>query len=114
MIDEAIERFQQIDKLIQKQKTGNAAELAQTIGVSKRTVYRIIKLMKKLGAPIEYNVLMKSYFYKQEGNFVCAFTYGVNNDTLEKGELQKLKLSVCGITEYLAKLNASLGLNSNN
>lgn len=39
MINEILERIQHIDTLIQAHKTGTPAELAQTIGVSERTIY---------------------------------------------------------------------------
>lgn len=45
---EFLERFQQTDTLIQEHKTGTPADLAQTVGVLKRTIYQYKRVMKNL------------------------------------------------------------------
>ena len=62
MISNIIERIQRIDILIQANKTGCPAKLAQTIGVSERTIQRTIKQMKILGAPNSYDCFKKTYY----------------------------------------------------
>lgn len=113
MIDTILKRFQQIDTLIQKKKTGTAAELAEKIGVSKTTIYRTIKLMKKLGAPVAYNVLTSCYYYRNEGSFVCRFSNGVNDIIIEEVQSNKLIPSIASMTEYLEILNSTIGFNNN-
>lgn len=76
MKHEFLERFQNIDTLIQEHKTGTPADLAQTIGVSKRTIYKYIRVMKNLGAPIAFNAMTRTYYYTIEGSFVCFLLQG--------------------------------------
>lgn len=114
MINEILERFKQIDMLIQEHKTGTPAALAQTVGVSKRTIYKYIRLMKKRGAPIAYNILAKSYYYETEGCFVCAFTNRIKNENLEKTGLKKIKMKIKTMKEYFEIMNATLGFTNNN
>lgn len=71
-----IERFQKIDKLIQKKATGNATELAQKIGVSRRTIIEFIAVMKQLGAPIYFDKYKNSYSYIEQGYFNISFVRG--------------------------------------
>ena len=54
-----------IDQLIKAEKTGTPDQLAEKIEVSVRQVYRIIDLMKNLGAEIEFCRYKQTYRYKQ-------------------------------------------------
>jgi biotin operon repressor len=68
-----IERVKRMDKLIQLKATGTPKELSIKIGISERGVFDNIKKMKKLGAPIEYCKINKSYIYTKPSNFQCYF-----------------------------------------
>lgn len=68
-----INRFQTIDRLIQKKATGTSEQLAEKIGVSKRTIIEFINLMKERGAPIYFCKIKKSYCYKEDGHFNISF-----------------------------------------
>lgn len=68
-----INRFQTIDRLIQKKATGTSEQLAEKIGVSKRTIIEFINLMKERGAPIYFCKIKKSYCYKEDGYFNISF-----------------------------------------
>lgn len=68
-----INRFKTIDRLIQKKATGSPKELANRIGVSRRTVIEYIAVMKDLGAPIYFSKSKISYCYKVEGSFNISF-----------------------------------------
>ncbi|MFC2187710.1 HTH domain-containing protein [Fulvivirgaceae bacterium LMO-SS25] len=58
------ERTKYLIELIEKQKTGSPDELARRIGVSKRTVYRILEDLKFFHPKkIIYNHEKKSYIF---------------------------------------------------
>ena len=73
MVDDIIKRLQRIDQLIREENTGQPALLAKTIGVSERTIYEDLKLMKKIGAPIEFCSDTQSYHYTTEGSLIVGF-----------------------------------------
>ncbi len=68
-----INRFKTIDRLIQKKATGTSEQLAEKIGVSKRTTIEFINVMREFGAPIYYCKIKKSYCYKDKGHFNISF-----------------------------------------
>ncbi len=68
-----IELMERIDQLIRMQATGNSAELASRLKISKTKLYRIINIMKKLNAPIDYNVSIQSFVYVEEVGFKFGF-----------------------------------------
>lgn len=107
MIKEIIERLQCIDTLIQEHKTGTAADLGEVIGVSERTIYKYLKMMKRHGAPIAFNAFTKTYYYKKEGSFVFAFSFSVSNDP------DTMNLSVISISELLQQMNKNMMLHNN-
>ncbi|THU39311.1 HTH domain-containing protein [Niastella caeni] len=107
MINEIIERFQHIDTLIQEHKTGTPSELAGTVGVSERTIYKYIRLMKNLGAPIAFNTLTKTYYYTLEGSFICAFSFS------EKSVSDKIRLSFISMGELIEQMSKNMTLNNN-
>jgi predicted DNA-binding transcriptional regulator YafY len=71
-----IKRFQTIDRLIQRKATGNSEQLAQKIGVSRRTIIEFIAVMKEMGAPIYFDKIKNSYCYSELGHFNISFTRG--------------------------------------
>ena len=79
-----IYRIERIDQLIRMKATGTPVQLAKRLETSERTIYDIIKLMKKIGAPIYYCRYRKSYCYRKDVNFSFGFT-------LIKNETYKLK-----------------------
>ena len=68
-----LEKINQLDYLIHEQQTGSPANLGQKIGVSERSIFDYLKLMKELGAPIIYSRLRSSYIYRVEGRFNIRF-----------------------------------------
>lgn len=68
------ERLQTIDYLIRIKGTGKPAQLAKRLRISERTLYEFLKLMKDLGAPIEYDRYKESYYYGEKGGFNIKFT----------------------------------------
>ena len=68
-----IRRFQTIDYLIQKRRTGTASQLAERLEVSERTAKEFIAIMKELGAPIYFDRARGSYCYREAGGFNIFF-----------------------------------------
>jgi hypothetical protein len=66
-------KINQLDHLIHEQCTGSPANLGQKIGVSQRSVFDYLKLMKDMGAPISYSRVKTSYFYQSDGRFNIRF-----------------------------------------
>jgi len=77
-----IERIILIDNFIRKKSTGKPDELAQRLGISRRSLFGTLNFMKaSLKAPIVYKKEENSYVYQEDGLF--CFTY----DTKQKGEI---------------------------
>ena len=71
-----IKRIQQIERinaLIRRKGTGTPAELAKKLNVSERTVYNLIDLMIRMGAPIYYCNERKSFCYEYDVEFSIGF-----------------------------------------
>ena len=68
-----IEKVERIDRHIREGSTGKAEDLAEKIGVSKRSVFNYIRWMKKRGAPIIYSRIQRSYIYRYDVEFVATF-----------------------------------------
>ncbi len=68
-----LECIERIDQLIRLQATGSSSVLAKKLGISKTKLYRIIKIMKELNAPIEYDVAIQSFVYEAEVGFKFGF-----------------------------------------
>mgnify|MGYP001548330534 CR=1 FL=1 len=68
------DRLQTIDYLIRIKGTGKPAQLAKRLCISERTLYEFLKMMKELGAPIEYDRYKESYYYSEKGGFNIRFS----------------------------------------
>lgn len=68
-----IELMERIDQLVRMKATGNPVELAKRLGISKTKLYRTIKTMKALNAPLEYDCSMQSYIYVKTVGFKFGF-----------------------------------------
>jgi predicted DNA-binding transcriptional regulator YafY len=73
MQKEIFQRLTRIDHLIRIKGTGTPSELADKIGISERSTYEYIRLMKEFGAPVNYSRQRKSYYYREEGRFLISF-----------------------------------------
>jgi predicted DNA-binding transcriptional regulator YafY len=73
MQKEIFQRLTRIDHFIRIKGTGTPSELAGKIGISERSTYEYIRLMKDFGAPVGYSRQRKSYFYKEQGQFLISF-----------------------------------------
>lgn len=73
MQKEIFRRIKRIDHLIRIKGTGNPPQLASKLGISERSIYEYLNLMKDLGAPIKYCHVRESYYYDEEGSFTICF-----------------------------------------
>lgn len=67
------ERLELLDVIIRRRQSGSADQIAHKLGVSRRTVFEYIEILKSLGADIEYDNYRKSYHYKHGGKFYFKF-----------------------------------------
>ncbi len=78
-------KLERLDQLIRLKATGNPEELSDKLDTNKRTIYRIINELKKIGCPIYFSKERNSYCYKYEGELIIKF------DKVEKQELTEIK-----------------------
>jgi predicted DNA-binding transcriptional regulator YafY len=72
-MEEILSRLERIDRLIRIKGTGSAMELARKIGVSRRSVFDYLNILKDRGAPIKYSLKRKTYYYEEDGFFNFSF-----------------------------------------
>ena len=73
IITEHIEIIERMDQLIRLQATGTPESFASRLQISKTKLYRLIKLMKRLNAPIEYDNAVQSFVYEEAVGFSFGF-----------------------------------------
>ena len=73
MAKSGITKVQTMDWHIKRKATGNPKEFARRLGISERSLYEYLNLMKELGAPINYCYIRQSYYYECEGNLIIRF-----------------------------------------
>ncbi|MCG8390623.1 MAG: HTH domain-containing protein [Cytophagales bacterium] len=62
-LQQIIKRYLEIDRLITNQQSGDAEELAKTLGISKRQVYNYLNAMQALGRNVKFNPRKRTYTY---------------------------------------------------
>jgi predicted DNA-binding transcriptional regulator YafY len=68
-----IERLKKMDDLIFKKATGNSNEFAKQMNVSPAQLFKDMKEMRELGAPIKYSQENRSYFYTNDCKLILDF-----------------------------------------
>ena len=63
----------QLDQFIRQRGTGSPSEFARKLGISERSLYEYLKVLKELGAPIKFSRQDHSYYYSEEGQFHIRF-----------------------------------------
>jgi len=58
-----VNRLQLLNEIIEKQRSGSPQQLADMLGINKRTLYDWISLLKSFGAEIEYDRKQHTYKY---------------------------------------------------
>lgn len=75
MTHESFKRIERIDQLIRIKGTGTAEQLAEKLGISRRSVFNLLNEMKEKGAPIKFDQYRGSYYYDEEGYFKISFYF---------------------------------------
>ncbi len=86
---ERIELMKRVDALIRRKATGTPQDLARKLNKSESFVYRLIRSMRDMGAPIEYSESRGSYYYEYEVNFKVGFMDISNKTTKIVGGMKK-------------------------
>jgi biotin operon repressor len=74
MTQESFKRIERIDHLIKIKATGTPDQLAYKLGMSRRSVFDYINLMKLNGAPIKFCHFRQTYYYEEQGSFKIKFS----------------------------------------
>jgi predicted DNA-binding transcriptional regulator YafY len=72
-VKRAIDIILYIDHCIRSKSARSPKEMAEKIGISERQLYKYLRLMKKMGAPIEYKRNIRMYKYRENGSFFIGF-----------------------------------------
>lgn len=70
---EKLNTIERLDQLIRLQATGNPKVLSNKLGVSRKTIYNLIGLMKEMDALVEYCVKNQSYYYASNFELMIGF-----------------------------------------
>jgi len=70
---EKLNAIKRLDQLIRLNATGTPSKLSNKLGISRRSVFDLINLMKAMNAPIDYCNYSQSYFYEYECELVIDF-----------------------------------------
>jgi predicted DNA-binding transcriptional regulator YafY len=68
-----LHRLIRLDYLIHLKSTGTPANCANKIGISERSLYDYLKMLKEMGAPIKFSRNRGTYYYNEEGRFRVSF-----------------------------------------
>ncbi len=73
MLQKQINRLQYIEQLIRQRRTGNAAEFARRLGISRRQLYYWLEELKDMGLEIGYNRAIRSYIFLKPYKIEISF-----------------------------------------
>ena len=68
-----IERLRTMDYHIRTRNTGSPGEFAAKMGISERSLYDYLNVLKELGAPVAFSFQENSYIYYEEGKLKISF-----------------------------------------
>lgn len=68
-----LHRLIRLDYLIHLKATGTPANCAHKIGISERSLYDYLKILKEMGAPIKFSRNRGTYYYDEDGRFRVSF-----------------------------------------
>lgn len=81
-----IERINLMDRLIRQERTGTQAEFANRLGLSVSRLARVIKDLKDIGAPLEYDRTRNTYYYEKE----YSIQIKIEIQPLDRQQLRKI------------------------
>jgi hypothetical protein len=67
------QRINRLHNLVRLKATGSPKDCAEKLKISVRQFYRLIDLMKELGAPIYFDLYANSYTYEHEVKWSFGF-----------------------------------------
>jgi hypothetical protein len=74
-----INRLNCLDELIRREQTGNAAQIAEKMGISRSSWFELKnELTQILGVPIAWCPVKKTYYYKRKGRIIIKFSESDN------------------------------------
>lgn len=82
-----LHRLIRLDYLIHLKSTGTPANCANKIGISERSLYDYLKMLKEMGAPIKFSRNRGTYYYNEEGRFRVSFISRQLQERVEKMDL---------------------------
>jgi DNA-binding CsgD family transcriptional regulator len=56
--------IERANKLIRLQATGTSYEFAEKLGISRKTLFRLLKYLKSTNAPIKYCKYRRAYYFE--------------------------------------------------
>ncbi|NOQ24627.1 MAG: HTH domain-containing protein [Bacteroidales bacterium] len=65
--------IEQLDILLRQECTGTALELAQRLGISKRTLQNHLQQLRAIGIVIVYDNSKRTYKYLEKGHLTFGF-----------------------------------------
>jgi predicted DNA-binding transcriptional regulator YafY len=68
-----LHRLIRLDHLINHKSTGTPADCAMKIGISERSLYDYLKILKDMGAPVRFSRGRRTYYYAEGGHFHISF-----------------------------------------
>lgn len=69
-----LDRLKYMNELVKTRRTGSVKELAGRLRISESHLYRLIKDMKDMGAPIEFCRQSNCYYYTREYNLNVKYS----------------------------------------
>jgi predicted DNA-binding transcriptional regulator YafY len=78
-----LHRLIRLDYLIHLKSTGTPANCANKIGISERSLYDYLKMLKEMGAPIKFSRNRGTYYYNEEGRFRVSFISRLPEEQVE-------------------------------
>jgi hypothetical protein len=79
-----MQRFNKVNKLIKAESTGNPADFAKKLFVSRRQMFNILEQFREYGAPIKYNKKNETYFYVSDFDLELKYSLKVISEHEEK------------------------------
>lgn len=68
-----IERIQLLNNLIVEKRTGTPKELAKKLKISESNLFKYLRAMKMIGAPVSFDKKIQSYKYLEKGTLTIYF-----------------------------------------
>jgi len=83
---ERLQLLERIDGFLKRKQTGTADELAERLGICRRSVFNHFTSLRNMGAEIDYCDYRKSYFYVNDKKARLPIVPKSNSDKLYGGE----------------------------